>query len=69
MPSDKLFFYPARLLAFLCMKSGGEPGEVVEEWHALLPVEKKLISYCLIIAAMLLVLLVWISYTYFRVGK
>jgi Tfp pilus assembly protein PilN len=40
--------------------------EVEEKWHPLLPAEKKLILYSLIAAVVLLVLLVLVSYTYFR---
>jgi hypothetical protein len=46
-----------------------DTGEVVEKWHPLLPAENKLIMYCLVIAAIVLVLLIWLSYTYFGVGK
>jgi hypothetical protein len=35
------------------------------EYEPLLPVEKKLISYSLIIGAALLGILVWVSYTFF----
>jgi hypothetical protein len=35
------------------------------EYEPLLPVEKKLISYSLILGAVLLGLLIWISYTFF----
>ena len=61
------------LLAFLLIRSNLDTsneasGEVIEKWHPLLPAEKKLIMYCLIIAAALLVILVWVSYTYFRIG-
>lgn len=38
------------------------------EYEPLLPVEKKLISYSLIIGAALLGLLVWVSYTFFPGG-
>ncbi len=38
------------------------------EYEPLLPVEKKLIGYSLIIGAALLGLLVWISYTFFPGG-
>ena len=38
------------------------------EYEPLLPVEKKLISYSLIIGAGLLGILVWISYTFFPAG-
>ncbi|MCL4474875.1 MAG: hypothetical protein M1508_01435 [Nitrospirae bacterium] len=38
------------------------------EYEPLLPVEKKLISYSLIIGAALLGILVWISYTFFPGG-
>ena len=40
--------------------------EPEEKWHPLLPAEKKLILYSLIAAVVLLVLLVFVSYTYFR---
>lgn len=43
--------------------------ETMEEWHPLLPVERKLILMCLILAAVLLVVLVWASNTYFRIGS
>lgn len=35
------------------------------EYEPLLPVEKKLISYSIILGAVLLGILVWISYTFF----
>ena len=35
------------------------------EYEPLLPVEKKLIGYSLIIGVVLLGLLVWVSYTFF----
>jgi hypothetical protein len=54
---------------FLIARSHGNEGEVVEEWHPLLPVEKRLIIYSLILALVLLIVLVWISYAYFGVGK
>ena len=38
------------------------------EYEPLLPVEKKLISYSLIIGAALLGILVWVSYTFFPTG-
>ena len=38
------------------------------EYEPLLPVEKKLISYSLIIGAVLLGILVWVSYTFFPGG-
>jgi len=38
------------------------------EYEPLLPVEKKLISYSLIIGAALLGILVWVSYTFFPGG-
>ncbi|HUO77647.1 MAG TPA: hypothetical protein VMU21_08725 [Thermodesulfovibrionales bacterium] len=38
------------------------------EYEPLLPVEKKLISYSLIIGAALLGMLVWVSYTFFPGG-
>jgi hypothetical protein len=38
------------------------------EYEPLLPVEKKLISYSLIIGAALLGILVWVSYTFFPAG-
>lgn len=38
------------------------------EYEPLLPVEKKLISYSLILGAVLLGALVWISYTFFPSG-
>jgi hypothetical protein len=38
------------------------------EYEPLLPVEKKLITYSLIIGAALLGLLVWVSYTFFPGG-
>jgi len=38
------------------------------EYEPLLPVEKKLISYSLIVGAALLGILVWISYTFFPAG-
>ena len=61
------------LLVFLSTQSSlnnskEASGEVIEKWHPLLPAEKKLIMYSLIVAAVLLVILVWVSYTYFRIG-
>jgi len=38
------------------------------EYEPLLPVEKKLIAYSLIIGAVLLGMLVWVSYTFFPGG-
>ena len=38
------------------------------EYEPLLPVEKKLISYSLIIGAALLGILVWVSYAFFPGG-
>ncbi len=38
------------------------------EYEPLLPVEKKLIGYSLILGTILLGLLVWISYTFFPAG-
>jgi hypothetical protein len=38
------------------------------EYEPLLPVEKKLISYSLILGTVLLGFLVWISYTFFPAG-
>ena len=38
------------------------------EYEPLLPVEKKLISYSLIIGAALLGILVWVCYTFFPGG-
>ncbi len=38
------------------------------EYEPLLPVEKKLISYSLILGTALLGILVWISYTFFPAG-
>ena len=35
------------------------------EWEPLLPVEKKLIGYSLILGVVLLGILVWVSYTFF----
>jgi hypothetical protein len=48
--------------------ANSDEGEVIEKWHPLLPVEKKLIVYCLIIAAIAMLLLIWVSYTFFNVG-
>ncbi|MGY0288842.1 MAG: hypothetical protein ACUX7D_08850 [Candidatus Methanodesulfokora washburnensis] len=39
-----------------------------EEYHPLLPVEKKLVTYSLILAVILLVILIYVSYTYFGVA-
>jgi hypothetical protein len=49
-------------------QSSSTDEEVAEGWHPLLPAEKKLIVYSLILAAILLVVLIWASYTFFRVG-
>jgi hypothetical protein len=38
------------------------------EWEPLLPVEKKLIGWSLILGVVLLGILVWISYTFFPAG-
>jgi hypothetical protein len=38
------------------------------EYEPLLPVEKKLIAWSLILGSVLLGILVWISYTYFPAG-
>jgi hypothetical protein len=38
------------------------------EYEPLLPVEKKLIGYSLILGTVLLVILVWVSYTFFPGG-
>ena len=38
------------------------------EYEDLLPVEKKLIGYSLILGTVLLGLLVWVSYTFFPAG-
>ena len=38
------------------------------EWEPLLPVEKKLIGYSLILGVVLLGILVWVSYTCFPTG-
>lgn len=38
------------------------------EYEPLLPIEKKLITYSLIIGAALLGILVWVSYTFFPAG-
>jgi hypothetical protein len=47
-------------------ESGVIRAEAEEKWHPLLPAEKKLIICSLIAAVVLLVLLVFVSYTYFR---
>ncbi|MGB9631020.1 MAG: hypothetical protein ACPL09_03435 [Candidatus Methanodesulfokora sp.] len=39
-----------------------------EAYHPLLPVEKKLVAYSLILAVILLVILIYVSYTYFGVA-
>ncbi|MFA7461659.1 MAG: hypothetical protein WCY59_00780 [Anaerovoracaceae bacterium] len=38
------------------------------EYEPLLPVEKKLIAWSLILGGVLLVVLIWISYTFFPAG-
>jgi len=38
------------------------------EWEPLLPVEKKLIAWSLILGVILLGILIWISYTFFPAG-
>ncbi len=38
------------------------------EWDPLLPVEKKLIGWSLILGVVLLGILVWVSYTFFPTG-
>jgi len=40
--------------------------EVEEKWHPLLPAEKKLIIVSLVLAVVSLVLLVWVSNTFFK---
>lgn len=61
------------LIAYLCgnprYSVNSQEGEVIEKWHPLLPAEKKLIVYSLVAALILLLVLVWVSYTYFNVGK
>lgn len=73
MLSDYLFQCPIGFLLFFMRvwrsHIRSPEGEVVEKWHPQLPAEKKLIIYSLIAAAVLLVVLVWVSYTYFRVGE
>ena len=39
------------------------------EYEPLLPVEKKLISWSLILGAVLLVVLIWVSYTFFPASR
>ena len=39
-----------------------------EEYHPLLPIEKKFIAYSLILAVILLAILIYVSYTYFGVA-
>jgi hypothetical protein len=38
------------------------------EWEPLLPVEKKLIGWSLVLGVVLLGILVWVSYTFFPGG-
>ena len=38
------------------------------EYEPLLPIEKKLIGWSLILGVVLLVVLVWVSYTFFPAG-
>ena len=38
------------------------------EWEPMLPVEKKLIAWSLILGVVLLGFLIWISYTFFPAG-
>jgi hypothetical protein len=38
------------------------------EWEPLLPIEKKLIGWSIGLGAVLLALLVWVSYTFFPAG-
>jgi hypothetical protein len=38
------------------------------EWEPILPVEKKLIAWSLILGVVLLGVLIWISYTFFPPG-
>lgn len=47
--------------------NAAEAKEEGEVYHELLPVEKKLVAYSLILAVILLVILVYVSYTYFGV--
>ncbi len=39
------------------------------EYEPLLPIEKKLITWSLILGVVLLVILVWVSYTFFPAGQ
>ncbi|HQP25321.1 MAG TPA: hypothetical protein PLP16_09150 [Smithellaceae bacterium] len=39
------------------------------EYEPLLPVEKKLITWSLILGAVLLVVLIWVSYTFFPASR
>jgi len=39
------------------------------EYEPLLPVEKKLITWSLILGAALLVVLIWVSYTFFPASR
>jgi hypothetical protein len=38
------------------------------EYEPLLPVEKKLITWSLVLGVVLLIVLVWVSYTFFPAG-
>ena len=38
------------------------------EWEPILPVEKKLIAWSLILGVVLLGILIWVSYTFFPAG-
>ena len=38
------------------------------EWEPILPVEKKLIAWSLILGVVLLGVLIWVSYTFFPAG-
>jgi hypothetical protein len=38
------------------------------EWEPILPIEKKLIAWSLILGVVLLGILIWVSYTFFPAG-
>ena len=52
------------ILSRIYKNSAEKEGIKVTE-EPLLPIEKKMILWCLILAVILLILLIWISYTFF----
>lgn len=67
MVNNLSWYLISAIFYFIFKFSSASSEEKVEEWHPLLPVEKKLIAYSLVLAVILLIFLIWISYTYFGV--